>query len=153
MPVWNWNQGNIRSANAQVVRQQAEIRRVSLALQKDMAMVYRAYLTALQHVESYQRFILPELRRAYELALDSYEDSRNTWGDVLMAQRAYYMNRMAYVTHLMAWREAEVLIVGYLLHGGLMPVMPAGPPTMTPMGPMLMGQEMFVSPATLAPPP
>ena len=89
-------------------------------------MVYRGYLTALQHVESYQTVILPELRRAYELTLDSYEDERNTWGDVLMAQRAYFMTRAAYVTHLAAWRQAEVLIVGYLLHGGLMPAMPRG---------------------------
>ena len=58
-----------------------------------MAMVYEEYLTALQHVESYQSVVLPELRRAYELTLDSYEDERNTWGDVLMAQRAYYMER------------------------------------------------------------
>ncbi len=135
VPLWNWNQGNIRKADAQVLRQQAEIRRVSLDLQKELANTYRSYLTALQHVENDQRVILPELRRAYELALDSYESDRNTWGDVLMAQRKYYMARAAYVTHAMAWREAEVLIVGFLLHGGLMP---APPPPMPSMGPNIM---------------
>ncbi len=166
VPLWNWNQGNIRRANADVIKQQGEIRRVSLRIQEDLAMVYRAYLTALQHVESYQRVVLPELRRAYELTLDSYEDSRNTWGDVLMTQRAYYMNRQAYVTHLMAWREAEVLIVGYLLHGGLMPApmppMPAMPPNLMPMPnpstppfrmPMLMETPASAMPERLMPAP
>ena len=154
VPVWNWNQGNIRATNAQVTRQEAEIRRVSSRLQSDLAMIYQEYLTALQNVESYQRVILPELRRAYELTLDSYEDDRGTWGDVLMAQRMYYMNRAAYVTHLFAWREAEVLIVGYLLHGGLMPApMPMPPQMMPAMGPHIQGQEMFATPSVLAPPP
>ena len=151
VPVWNWNQGNIRAANAQVLRQQAEIRRVSLMLQYDMAAIYEEYLTALQHVESYQRVILPELRRAYELALDSYEDDRTMWIDVLMAQRLYFMNRAAYITHLAAWREAEVLIVGFLLHGGLMPAMMPTPPTMVSMPPNLAAQQMFLSPGMIAP--
>ena len=78
---------------------------------------------------------MPELRRAYEITLDSYEDDRTMWGDVLKVQRKYYMNRATYVTHLMAWREAEVLIIGFLLHGGLMP---APPPPMPSMGPNIM---------------
>ncbi len=153
VPIWNWNQGNIRATNAQVLRQQAEIRRVSLMLQFDLAAIYEEYLTALQHVENYQRVILPELRRAYELALDSYESDRNTWGDVLLAQRKYYMARASYVTFLATWREAEVLIVGFLLHGGLMPAMMPTPPTMVPMPPNLAAQEMRLSPMTVAPPP
>ncbi len=152
VPIWNWNQGNIRAANAQVVHQQAEIRRVSLEIQSMLAMVYEQYLTALQHVESFQRVNLPELRRAYELTLDSYEDDRNTWGDVLITQRAYYMNRMGYVTHLMTWREAEVQIVGYLLHGGLMPAPPAGSLT-APTAASVSGSEMFSAPSAVAPTP
>ena len=101
-----------------------------------------------------------------------------------MAQRMYFMNRAAYITHLMAWRQAEVLIVGFLLHGGLMPAtmppMPAhaaepdadaepadpavpaadddgdpgdGDARDADAGAGIMGQQMFVAPGAIAPPP
>ncbi len=155
VPVWNWNQGNIRAANAQVLRQQAEIRRVSLKLQNDLSVVYRTYITGLQHVESFQRVILPELRRAYELTLDSYESDRNTWGDVLLTQRQYYMARMTYVTRLMMWRESEVLIVGFLLHGGLKPAPMPSPPTAAPgaINPSSNSStESMTTPSSISPP-
>ena len=58
VPLWNWNQGNIRRADAHVLRQEAEIRRVSLRLQEELSSIYKTYLTALQHVENYQRVVL-----------------------------------------------------------------------------------------------
>ena len=118
VPIWNWNQGFIRRANGHVVRQQAEIKRIQQQLQNDAAMVYEAYLTAIQHVESYQKVILPELRRNYEVSLDSYEDDRTTWSLVLQAQRKYFSARQTYISHLVTWRMNEVLLVGFLLSGG-----------------------------------
>ena len=54
VPIWNRNQGTIREAQADLTRQQAEVRRVELRLQRDLAMHYQQYRTALQHVETYK---------------------------------------------------------------------------------------------------
>ena len=125
VPIFDWNQGTVRQAQADVVRQQSEIRRVELTLRQQLFAVYRDYMTALQHARNLQTVILPEARQAYEVLLDSYEDDRTTWIRVLDAERNYYLQRALYVQNLILWRESEVLIVGYLLHGGL--TAPAAP--------------------------
>ncbi len=152
VPTWNWNQGNIRRANAQILRQQAEIRRVQLTLQEQLALVYQSYITANQYVESYEKVNLPELRRAYELTLDSYEDDRVDWPIVLTSQRLYFQARRDYISYLVAWRESEVLIMGFLLSGALSPV-PSGLPTgeVSVTAPTPTNASIFVAPGNFIP--
>ena len=71
---------------------------------------------------------LPEARQAYEILLQSYKQDRAPWTDVLAAEQGYFTLRGNYIQNLIAWRESEVLIVGYLLHSGLdAPPAPAPP--------------------------
>lgn len=129
VPLYDWNQGTIRQAEADVVRQRGEIDRIEFSLQSQLAQTYQNYLTALQNVRSYQEVILPESRRAYEVLLDAYKDNRVAWPAVLQSQRDLYLEQTRYVQHLVAWRSQETLITGFLLRGGLEP--PTGP---TPPG-------------------
>ncbi len=129
VPVWNRNQGTIQQAEADLLRQQAELRRVEPRLGKDLATPFQRYLTALQHVEAYRTEVLPEAERAYQGRLEAYEQRRETWPNVLDAQNELYMRQAEYVRNLVAWREAQTLIEGFLLTGGL-----DAPPTATPPG-------------------
>jgi len=125
VPLYDWNQGTIRQAEADVMRQRGEIERIELFLQRQLAHAYQNYLTALQNVRSYQEVILPESRRAYEVLLGAYKEDRVDWPSVLRSQRSLYQEQQHYVQHLVAWRSQETLIAGFLLHGGLTP--PTGP--------------------------
>ncbi|KAA5539477.1 TolC family protein [Roseiconus nitratireducens] len=129
VPIYDWNQGTIRQAEADVMRQRGEIDRIEFSLQRQLAQAYQHYLTALQNVRSYQEVILPESRRAYEVLLDAYKEDRVDWPTVLQSQRHLYQEQSTYVQHLVAWRSQETLIGGFLLQGGLTP--PTGP---TPPG-------------------
>jgi outer membrane protein TolC len=126
VPIFDWNQGTIRQAEADYARQQGEIRRMELLLKQDLARVYRGYVTAMQHATNYAEVILPEARSAYELQLRSYKENRIAWSEVLQTQADMFMLRAEYLRNLIAWRESEVLISGFLLHGGLMA--PTAPP-------------------------
>lgn len=119
IPVFDWNQGTIRQAEADYARQQGEVRRTELTLRQRLAAEYRTYLTAVQHVRNFEEVILPEARAVYDVLLQSYETDRAPWVDVLAAERDYFQHRAKYIGHLIAWRESEVRILGYLLHGGL----------------------------------
>ncbi|MCC9601359.1 TolC family protein [Stieleria sp. JC731] len=125
VPLYDWNQGTIRQAEADIVRQQGEIERIEFSLQRQLAQSYQNYLTALQNVRSYQEVILPESRRAYEVLLDAYKENRVDWPAVLQSQRNLYLEKANYVQHLIAWRSQETLIEGFLLEGGLSA--PTGP--------------------------
>lgn len=128
VPIYDWNQGTVKQAEADLVRQRGEIRRTELNLRRRLAETYRRYLTAFQHVENFQKVVIPEARKAYESLLDSYKDERVEWPTVLVSEREYFQRREEYINNLIAWREAEVLIAGYLLHGGLEAPMEVTPP-------------------------
>lgn len=129
IPLYDWNQGTIRQAEADYARQQGEVRRTELLLRRELATVYRNYLVAIRNVRNYDEVLLPESRAAYDLRLQSYEVDRIRWTDVLATEQAYFLLRQQYIVNLIAWREHETSIMGFLLHGGLQP-----PPEPIPPG-------------------
>ncbi len=129
VPIWDRNQGTIQQARADLTRQQAELRRVELRLGRDLAAHFKQYRTALQHVETYRAEVLPEAEKAYQDRLAAYKQRRETWANVLDAQADLYRRQAEYVQNLVAWREGQTLIEGFLLTGGL-----DAPPNPTPPG-------------------
>lgn len=125
VPLFDRNQGTVRQAEADYTRQRNEIRRTELHLQKMLAQTYGKYLTALQSVQNYRDVILPEKREAYRIQLRSYERNRIGWPEVLKSYDDYTNSRIEYVKSQAEVRINEVLIDGFLLHGGL--ETPGGP--------------------------
>ncbi|MBD3672143.1 MAG: TolC family protein [Planctomycetaceae bacterium] len=125
VPLFDRNQGTITQAEADYARQRNEIRRTELHLQKMLAQTYSRYLTALQAVQNYRDVILPEKREAYRFHLKSYQQNRRNWSEVLKAYDDYTNSRVNYVHSQAEVRINEVLIDGFLLHGGLST--PGGP--------------------------
>ncbi|WP_231742101.1 TolC family protein [Stieleria varia] len=128
LPVFDRNQGTIRQAQLDYRRQQEEIRRTELMLHQQMANVYQQYLTALQIATEYDRVIIPEAELAYQELLESYKANRVDWPTVLDAQMEYFDSRLTRVQYLEQVRTNEVLVRGYLLHGGLMAAPGPTPP-------------------------
>jgi hypothetical protein len=73
--------------------------------------------------------VLPEAERAYKARLDAYKERRETWPNVLDAQRELYLRQVEYVQNMVTLRESQTLIEGFLLTGGL-----DAPPNPTPPG-------------------
>ena len=119
LPVFDKNQGNIRTARAQVAYAEAELCRVQLSLQQRLARAYGRYRTALATVQTYRKDNLPDAKEAYELYLDSYRKHRAAWPQVLVAQRTYFQISVEYTESLADLRSAEVAILGLLLVDGL----------------------------------
>lgn len=128
IPLYDRNQGTIRQAQSDLARQRQEIERIEFTLRNQLAMTYQRYATALQHAHEYERVILPELKAAYAELLESYQEDRVRWPDVLAAQRDYFDARLAQVDNLVEARTQEVLVYGFLLHDGLMAAPGVTPP-------------------------
>jgi cobalt-zinc-cadmium efflux system outer membrane protein len=127
LPIFDRNQGNIRSAQAQLAYSQADVARVELFLRQRLARTYGSYRTARSVVESYRKETLPEAKEAYELYLDSFKRRRAAYPQVLIAQRNYLQISVEYVQALEQLRRSEVAILGLLLVDGLEE--PPGPPS------------------------
>jgi cobalt-zinc-cadmium efflux system outer membrane protein len=119
VPLFDRNQGNIRTAQAQLAHSVEEVRRVELDLGRRLARTFANYRAALNVVETYRKENLPEAREAYELYLDGFRRRRAAYPQVLIAQRNYFQIAEEYVQALEAARRAEVAILGLLLVDGL----------------------------------
>jgi cobalt-zinc-cadmium efflux system outer membrane protein len=118
-PLFDRNQGNIRAAEAELARSQAELARVDLSLRQRLARTYARYRAAAETVESYRKGTLPEAKEAYELYLDSFRKRRAAWPQVLVAQRTYFQISVEYIEALDELWTAETAILGLLLVDGL----------------------------------
>ncbi len=124
LPLFDRNQGTIHQAQADLRRQQVEVRLTKLRLRRSLAEQFQRYRTALQQVDTYRKILLPESQERYRIRLKSYGENRQAWPAVLEAQQDFFERRLLYIDHLVAWRSTQVAIDGLLLVDGL--VAPGG---------------------------
>lgn len=128
VPIFDWNQGTIQQARADLRRQESQVTLIELRLRRSLAEQFQRYLTALQHIIGYRDEILPESEARYRTQLLSYQADREAWPAVLEAQRDFFMFRLEYIDQLIAWRTARVAIEGLLLVDGLQAPQGVTPP-------------------------
>ncbi len=144
LPIFDKNQGNIRAAEAEVARAQAEVSRVELSLRQRLAREYARYQTALATVKLYQpkaskfrekdydcrdtpsalgkkdeRSSLEDAWIAYHCYRKDFKGRKAAWPQVLVAQRTYFQLSVDYVQALDDLRREEVTILGLLLVDGM----------------------------------
>jgi cobalt-zinc-cadmium efflux system outer membrane protein len=125
IPLWNRNQGNIRMVQADIQRSLAEVRRIELSLQKQLAGEFNKYQNALSWVTTYEKENLPNLKEAYEVYLDQYQKRRLAWPEVVRVHRELAEEYIRYTEKALTLREHEVAISGLLVGNGL--AQPSGP--------------------------
>lgn len=119
LPLFDRQQGNVATAQADLDHAQAEVRRLELALRSELATVIRGYEDARMEVERYEREILPRAQRSHELYRKGFQQMAAAYPQVLIAQRTLFQSRAEYTQALVElWRTAA-LLEGMLLSGGL----------------------------------
>ena len=125
LPIFNRNQGNIATAQADLDRAQREVQRVELSLRQRLSAIFAEYLTARQTVEIYRTRILADAQKAYGLYLQRYQQMAAAYPQVLIAQRTLFQAQVAYIAALRDLWRTVVEIRGLFLVDGL--AAPAGP--------------------------
>lgn len=130
IPVFNRNQGNIRSAQAAFAGAGQEVARVEWELNERTAAALKDYLGARRRAELYRDRLLPRARANVELGRLAREAGEIDLLKGLEAYRAFNEAQQTYVTALAeAWRAAATLS-GLLLEepwAGLAPQPPPQP--------------------------
>jgi cobalt-zinc-cadmium efflux system outer membrane protein len=99
LPIFNRNQGNIRTAQAELALMQAEARKVEILLGERLAMAFEQFQSARQQVESYRQDILPAARKSLDLVRLAYSkgQAKTDYTSVLQAQRTLIEAELGYV--------------------------------------------------------
>ena len=119
LPLFNRNQGNVASAQAELDRSQVEIRRVELQLRQQAALVVEQYQDARSAVERYQNEILPRSRRLYDLQLNAWGRMALSYPQVLLAEQNLFTAEAEYIHALERLRTNAVALNGFLQTNGL----------------------------------
>jgi len=119
VPLWNRNQGGIATAKADLAFAQSEYDRLKLALGMRVAQVLTEYANALDSVERYRKFILPNAKESYQLYLEKYKTMSASYPQVIIAQRTLFQARRQYVRAVVSLLQNGTQLEGYLLGGGL----------------------------------
>jgi outer membrane protein, heavy metal efflux system len=119
VPIFNRNQGNISSAQAEIASAESEVKRVELSLRARLAAAFMNYQNAARMVERYQTGILPRAQKSFELYTASFAQMAAAYPQVLIAKRSYYQARTQYVDALVSLWQNGLNIQGFLLGGGL----------------------------------
>jgi cobalt-zinc-cadmium efflux system outer membrane protein len=119
IPIYNRNQGNIAKAQAELAAAQHEVRRVRLALEQRLAVVFEQYATARQQAERYANDILPNAQESLKLVSSGYRQGEFSYLMMLTAQRTYFQTNLAYLEAQRELRAAAAAIEGNLLTDSL----------------------------------
>ena len=121
LPIFNRNQGNIRTAEGRLLQQQKEYERIQLALVDQMANSFRQYLSLRSQAERVHKEILPKAQENLNLTTEAYKLGRFDFLRVLGARQLYFQTSLAYIDTLTALHKTAIEIVGLQLTGGLNP--------------------------------
>lgn len=96
LPVYDRNQGNIHSAEANLLRTHEEIRQIELRLQERLTTAFQRYQSARRQVEAYEKMILPNAQQSLKLVRIGYEagDAKYDYTAVLQSQQTLIQARL-----------------------------------------------------------
>lgn len=97
IPVFNRNQGNIRSARAAISRSAEALERLKNELSQQAADALGRYLAARQLVERFETQILPKARETQELAQRGYQQGQFDFLRLLASQRTLVEANLGYI--------------------------------------------------------
>jgi cobalt-zinc-cadmium efflux system outer membrane protein len=103
LPIWDQNQGNIMAAEAALYRADRDPQRVEMTLTYNLGQAFVNYKSALDSMEFYRRYILPDQVRAY---LGVYQRYRGVeigvlaFNDVVTAQQTLISGVNTYLATL-----------------------------------------------------
>ncbi len=97
VPLFDRNQGTIRSARADIATSRANLRNIELDLATQTAATIANYRTAQRLVSWYEEFIIPKARETVQLTQKLYGQGEITFLSLLQAQRTLTEIELAFV--------------------------------------------------------
>lgn len=119
VPLFNRNQGGVKTAEAELAIAEREVERLRLVLRSNFAKVLNNYRNAAFLAERYRTVIIPKACAAYEMYAANFESMTAPYTKVLETRAAYLRAQIEYAERLGSAQRSLVLLKSFLLSGGL----------------------------------
>jgi cobalt-zinc-cadmium efflux system outer membrane protein len=118
LPIWDQNKGNIIAAQGALARASEESHRVEVTLTNSLALAYESYRNNLYAMESYRRYVLPNLVRYYRGVFARRQSdlvfAQQNFGDLVFAQQNLTTNVTTYLGILGSLWSSVVSVADFL---------------------------------------
>ncbi len=119
VPLFNYNQGNIRKAEAELRGARSAAARHELLATSQLAVQFERYSNALVQYSQYRDEIMPDARQALDLVNNAYRHGEASFLVLLNAQRTYFYTILAGLDAQRDIWETAITIDGLLLTDSL----------------------------------
>lgn len=114
IPLFNRNQGRIVEARYEAIKARQRLVAVRAALAADVAAAHADYLEAQDQAQTFARSIIPAAEKALSQARDGYQAGRQSFLDILDAQRTLSEARFSQLEGRMTGGLAQAKLIGLL---------------------------------------
>ncbi|WP_233215721.1 TolC family protein [Rhodopirellula bahusiensis] len=115
LPIRNRNQGNIRSARADIAAASAAMQNAQLSLEARLAEAVGRYQVALERYERLQESVVPTSEETYELSLEAFNAGETDFLQLLTAQRTLFTTQLNVLDAAGQAKQAAAEIEGLLV--------------------------------------
>lgn len=114
VPIFNRNQGNIRTAQAELAQARADEQDLALKLRERLAAAYQRFQSAQAQVDAYQKRILPDARESLKLIEIGFSrgDAKYNYTVLFQAQQTLFTAQSAHVQALADLHRAAAELAG-----------------------------------------
>lgn len=115
LPIRNRNQGNIRTARAEIASASAAIERTELDLQGRLAEAVGRYEVARRRYVRLTESVIPNARETYDLARQAFEAGETDYLQLLTAQRTLFDTQLTILDAIATAKQTAAEIDGLLV--------------------------------------
>ena len=115
LPIRNRNQGNIRTARANIAAAAAAIDRTQYSLEARLAEVLARYRIARERYQRLRDTVIPDAEETLELSRTAFNAGESSFLQLLTAQRTLFATRLSALDSVVQAREALAEIEGVLV--------------------------------------
>jgi cobalt-zinc-cadmium efflux system outer membrane protein len=119
LKIFDRNQGNIVSAQAELIAATREVERLELELFNRFAEAFEGYANANRQVQLFRSNILDNARESLDLVATGYREGEFDYLSLLTAQRTYFSANLEYLDALRELWQRSIELDGLMLTGGL----------------------------------
>ncbi|MEZ6045899.1 MAG: TolC family protein [Planctomycetaceae bacterium] len=119
IPIFNKNQGNIRTAHSEWIRACREVERLKLQLARNLANEYKKYVASQAQIELYESELIPAANETWELSRKAFQGQHLNYLQLLTAQRTLTESKIELIKAKGVHWQSQIAIDGLLLTDGL----------------------------------
>ena len=119
IPLFDRNEGNIRRAQSENAAARHEVNQMEMAIQDQLADIYKNYDITRKQAERYQSQILPRAKKSFALVSNAYEQGQMDYLTLIQSQETFIRTQLAHLDSVLELQRTLAILEGQLLYDSL----------------------------------